>query len=358
MIESIQSFDRPTPPVLGTASEERKRELQEKILTNFKDNRTRLSPEYLQELSLLEYPKQNFEKQAIAECNHLLNELLDQSGITPFDIKEENIYIVPTKVVQENYGSEDTPNGFSNGRAQVIMLDAEKLSTPLLRCAVLAHEMIHLKGFESLETAGDTENWERRSGLGMKPTQKKYEEIGDFQAFTGLNEAIVVTIEKQLLNKLIETVPALADEWNTLFGSPEGIEKRKNIAQRMGIAEDNIFWMESGKEEGMRIGYEEQRKVLDYIIDTIHQKHPNQFSSRDDVFKLFVQAHFGGQLLPLARAVKSTFGEDAFRVLGMMSHEGSNSARLTMDYFQKKGGRIPQKEPLKTTDVHHEEVKE
>lgn len=353
MREHIPNFNRPEPKIIGTASDERKTELQKEIVENFRENRAQISEENLKKLALVEYPKQDFEKQAIEEVNHLLNEILDRCGVSPFDIKEENIYIVPTKTLREAYGSEDAPIAFSTTEQQSIVLDAEKLTSPLQRCALLAHEMIHLKSFYSIETAGERKDWPRRFGLEIQSSDKKDNEIGSFREFDGLNEAIVSTLEKQFLAQLVEKIPALKEEWDAMFGSPEGIERRRTLARGAGVAEDDIFWMEKDTQEGKTTGYKPQRKVLDYIIDTILRKHPERFSSQDDVFQLFIQAHFGGQLLPLARIIKTTFGEDAFRVLGMMSHEGSNSARLTMDYFQKKGGRVLMKESSETGDEHH-----
>ncbi len=359
MPEHIPSFSRPEPPVVGPASDERKKELQQELAQNFENNRAQVPENGRLRLSLVEYPKQEYEKRIIADANRLLNDMLIDAGVKPFDISEDNIYIVPDKTFREISPSPEnwTSSGISLNRHQTIILNAEELGNPLSRAAVILHEMTHLKNFNSFEAPDEESSWFRRSGLGMQSTRQRDETIGgDFHRFYGLNEAVVSEVEKRLFQRLVEDNPVLKEEQASLLASEGYIEKRKEIAKRKSFDENDIIYINDDEREIARFNYGNQRKVLDYIIDTIYRKHPDQFASEEDVFNLFLQAHFGGQLLPLARAIKSTFGEDAFRVLGMMSGSDTNSVRNVMDYFQKKGGRI--KKEASSEPVDHAETTE
>lgn len=340
MTEKFPLPSRPEPKVIGPVSEERKKELQQEIVGNFQDNRAQITEEKRLKLPMVEYPKQDFEKIFIADTNQLLNEILSAAGVKTFDIPEENIYIVPDKTYKEIDGEDEGGNGMTIHSRQSIVINAEELAHPILRSKVLLHEMIHLKNFLSIEAPDEKQHWLRRIGLEMQPTEKKENEIGYFLAFSGLNEAVVSTLEKRSFPQLIEKNPALRQEEQTLFASEKQQARRKEIAEKENVEEDDVAYVSQNGEEWMLFAYPEHRKVLDYIITTLYQENPSHFASEDDVFKLFLQAHYGGQLLPLARALKSTFGEDAFRILSMMDATSKNSARQVMDYFQKKGGRV------------------
>ena len=58
----------------------------------------------------------------------------------------------------------------------------------------------------------------------------------------------------------------------------------------------------------------------------IQKQFPDQYQSADDVFKVFLNAHFTGKLLPIGRLVEKTFGEGAFRALGNMGTHREDGA--------------------------------
>ena len=355
MSEHVPSFSRPEPPVVGPVSDERKKELQRELAHNFENNRTQVPESRRLRLSLVEYPKQEYEKQIIADANLLLNDILIDAGVKPFDIPEDNIYIVPDKTYREvSLDSKDRSTvAVTRHRNQSIVLNAEKSGHPLSRAAALLHEMAHLKNFYSIEAPNEESDWYRRSGLGMRSTSQRDETIGEFHRFYGLNEAVVSELEKRLYPRLVEDNPVLKAEQSSLLASKEYLARREETAKREHIDEDDIIYISDDESDLDKFVYGEQRKVLNFIMDTIYRQHPDQFASEEDVFNLFLQAHFGGQLLPLTRAIKSTFGEDAFRVLGMMDESDTNSARNVMDYFQKKGGRV-RKEQSSEPENHTE----
>ena len=137
------------------------------------------------------------------------------------------------------------------------------------------------------------------------------------QHFSGLHEAIVAETEKRILKKLFDQ-PELAKEKEWLI-SNEAKELRKKLAKEKEIPEDDIIWVsEKGKDWDI-ISYLQQRNILNYVCAEIQKRFPEQYQSADDVYKIFLNAHFTGRLLPLARIVEKTFGEGSFRLLGNMS---------------------------------------
>lgn len=341
MPEKFPLPSRPEPKVVGRASDERKRHLQQDIVGNFQNNDTQIPKKQRDRLALTEYPKQDFEKLFIADTNRFLNEVLSTAGADVFDIPEKNIRIVPDRTFKEIDGRDDIEStGVTMHERQIIIINGEALPHQILRSKVILHEMIHLKNFLSIEAPNEKQHWLRRVGLQMRSNQRKDQETGEFIAFSGLNEAVVSELEKRSFPQLVEKNPVLQQEQQALFSSKKYSARRKVLAQKENVKEDEIVYISKDGKEWEMFSYPEQRKVLNYIITALYQKNPNQFTSEDDVFKLFLKAHFGGQLLPLARSLKSTFGEDAFRILGMMDAHSVNSAHLVMDYFQKKGGRV------------------
>jgi hypothetical protein len=163
---------------------------------------------------------------------------------------------------------------------------------------------------------------------------RKQEKIGHFTAFLGLNEAVVSEIEKRYFPQLISGNEFLAEEYQWLT-SEKARKYKKRIAESEGLPADEIMWV---SKDGKHLGcfpYYEQRRVLNYIVDCLDEDNVEQFNSRDEIMKLFFKSHFDGRLLSIAGLIEKSFGEEAFRVIGMMD-ERENSARLVMDYLMKR----------------------
>jgi hypothetical protein len=341
MPENFSSFKRPEPKIVGAVSEEKHSEIVRSLQDRFEHNREQLPKKSLEKLRMLEYPKKDFEKTAIADINKALNEILANFKIKPFDIPRDNIYIVPREIYKEaDDGGGDSP-AFSTHDKQVIIINGEEVDHPLWRVAVLMHEMTHIKNFLSIGMQNDGESDFRRIGLQMHTTEKKSEQTDVARYFRGLNEAVVSELEKRLFSKIISQNPFLQKEIAER-NSDEGKSLIKKAASKRRIAEDEIIYVKQldtpDDIESVAFPYREQRRVLHYIIDALCAKDPEHFPSRDDAFQLFLQGHFSGQVLPLARSITKVFGEDAFRILGMMSEKDDESCHMTLEYLQKKSG--------------------
>lgn len=342
MTENIPSFQRPVIPVVGGGSQDKKTESQQAIQDHFSNNRDQVSSSFADKLRMLEYPKHDFERVAIKDINQLLNEISKELNLPTFDIPEANIYSVPKSLYQEIDGRGNTDSdGFTAYQEQAIVLNSESLDHAYSRITVLLHEMIHLKGFVSLET-DETETELRRGGLKIRSSiKKKREHQRNLRHFIGLNEAVVSELEKRIFPKVIERNPHLAHEREVLK-SERGKAGLAHAMKKEHLPEDEFAYAyakgDSPKEdgwEGYMFPYHHQRMVLSYILEAIQKTYPEEFPTRDDVFRIFLMAHFGGQLKPLARVIEDTFGTGSFRMVGTMTGQDAESAYRVLAYLKK-----------------------
>jgi hypothetical protein len=200
--------------------------------------------------------------------------------------------------------------------------------------------MLHLKAHFSLEVEEEGENVEKtpyREGVSVRALQRHGYHRKYHEHFEGLHEAIVAETEKRLLPKLLNC-PALAAEKEWMM-SQEAKEMKKKLAEEEGIPEDDIVWVgKKGKDDWEAVSYLQQRNVLNYVCAEIQKQFPEQFKSPDDVYKVFLNAHFTGKLLPIARLVEKTFGEGSFRLLGNMGTD-TKSGVLHLESLKKARGR-------------------
>jgi len=204
MIEKISQFEpeRPAPKIVGPASPERKEEIKKMILSRFAEGHyDQLSEGQRRILESLEYPKRPFENLAIKQANKITNSLLEEFELRPFDIPERNIHIVPEKIYKE-IEKEDT-DAITFQETQAIVMNAERLIHPIDKVSVILHEIIHLKNFLALEAHEDLYK-PYQSGLKISSSHKKEKGTGFFVAFSGLNEAVVSEMEKNISPSLLK----------------------------------------------------------------------------------------------------------------------------------------------------------
>ena len=95
MNEKMPQFERPEPVIVGPATPEKKKEYKQMILERFGERHYEQIPENQRKiLESLEYEKKPYEKSAIEKANEITNSLLNEFGLTSFDVPERNIHIV------------------------------------------------------------------------------------------------------------------------------------------------------------------------------------------------------------------------------------------------------------------------
>src|SRR3989344_2476044 len=113
----------------------------------------------------------------------------------------------------------------------------------------------------------------------------------------------------------------------------------KEEGEKIESPEDDIIWVDKkNKNDWETVPYLQQRDVLNYVCAEIQKQFPDEYKSADDVYKTFLNAHFTGRLLPLARLVEETFGEGSFRLLGNMDTD-RQSGILHLESLKKARAR-------------------
>ena len=332
MSEKMPQFERPEPVIVGPASVEKKEEYKQTILGRFGEHHyDQIANDKKQLFESLEYQKKPYEKLAIEEANEITNSIISDFGLRPFDISERNIHIVPDKLYKEIEG-DSSKRAVTIQELQMIILNAERIVYPVERASTIFHEIIHLKTFLSIEAHEDLYGV-RRCGLEMSSSRKKEEKTGFFIAFSGLNEAVVSEIQKRYFPELLRKNQFLVDEYNWGMSEEARVLKEEKAKEEKADISEIAWVTKDGKDYG-GFPYRGQRKVLNYIADVLYEENAGEFSSRDEVMRLFFKAHFDGKSLPIARLIEKSFGKGSFRMVGMMDDK-LNSARLVRDYLTK-----------------------
>ncbi|MES3032123.1 MAG: hypothetical protein V4699_02695 [Patescibacteria group bacterium] len=331
----------PKVRIVGGASTEKKEQAKKELRQALFNHSNSLSLQEREALEKFEYPKSLKELALINFVNQETSRLMQEAGIKPYDIPFENYHIIPPELYHQL--TKDNSNAATENKKQAMIFNAEYFrDNPVNFGAVALHETLHLKAHLSMEVEekdGKVDSTLYRESVAIRAAQSKSHHGEYHHHFTGLHEGIVAETEKRLLAKLLD-LPQLAKEKEWLE-SDEAREMRKNLAQEKEIPEDDIIWIGKKGENDLEwelVTYPQQRKVLNYLCVEIQKQFPDQYRSADDVYQTFLNAHFTGRLLPIARLIEKTFGEGSFRLLGNMG-TGNSSGVLHLESLKKARAR-------------------
>ena len=332
---------------IGGASTEKKEQAKKEIEQALFNHFGSLSSQEQEQLKKFEYPKSEKEIALINFANKETSQFMQEAGMEPYDIPFENYHIVPNELYKKIKGASGSATTFF--MKQGIIFDAQYFrDNPVNFGTTAIHETLHLKAHFSIEVqekeGGKINKTLYREGVSVQALQghdgyyEKYHEH-----FEGLHEGIVAETEKKLLTKFFN-IPQLQKEKEWLMS-----EKAKNLKEKLAkekkISEDDIIWVGAKENDWTIVSYIQQRNVLNYVCAEIQKQFPNQYQSTDDIYKIFLNAHFTGKLLPLARIVEKTFGEGSFRILGNMGTD-EESGVLHLETLTKARLRQMRKNPF------------
>lgn len=135
------------------------------------------------------------------------------------------------------------------------------------------------------------------------------------KTFSLLNEAMTEELTKRfILSPAIQANPLFKQEVE------ETNRIRRATVNKSGqpLFNEEFFYAKIGQEKGKeyvfakRFTREQERRILNDLIDKIFEKNKAQFSNREVVFNLFTNAFFNGQTMPLIRLIEKTFGRGTF----------------------------------------------
>lgn len=209
--------------------------------------------------------------------------------------------------MEKNY----RPGQFIPEKLGIVMIPGLTSGSKLQFATTLVHEALHFSSFISFTHNKQGEKPElRRTGFNIivrnQPTAFFHE----------IDEAIITELAMRFDKKLFYDLEftkkeaRARDEFIKNTDLPEvsdldieavALNKQKDGTEKLIIT---------------GYGYPSERKKLWGLISGLYEKNKQEFGSKEDIFKLFVKAVMGGQLLPVARLIEKTFGKGSFRKIG------------------------------------------
>jgi len=336
-----KKYFRPEPRVIGVGSEEEKNNLKKNILERFgEEHYKELNEAQMETINALEYPKTKEEIAAIKAINKLTNSFLKKFKLPVFNVPEKNVHILPSNLFLRITGSENS-TAVTILKNQAILINKESEVNLLSRISTIFHEIMHLKShlsFLIFKADNGNKNIDiYRSGITVTslPSKKlnSKNKVGYFTRFEGLNEALIVESEKKFISEIIKLSPLLSRNEELVWQfSKEARDLKKAVAEKNGIDSSEIVFISRDGNRYNTFPNFEQRAVFNYVLDVLFEKNKDKFKSKDKVFDLFLYSFFSGKLTDLGKIIEKSFGEKAFRVLGMMKKD-KESARMVMDFL-------------------------
>lgn len=251
-------------------------------------------------------------------ANQEVSSLMEEAGLKPYDIPDENYRLLPATLYDKLFHKSDS-NGMAKMAQQRVWLRADDFTgNPVLFGSVVIHETMHLKSHISFElNEGEKPRiTPYRVGVGIKALQRDGLHGNYHEHFSGLHEAIVSEAEKRLFPKMLQQ-PELKEE-KTWLESDTAVVLKRDLAEKHRLRESNINWVAKEGTAYTIFQYGKQRRVLEYICKEISGSRGEEYPDPESVFKEFLKAQFTGHLLTIAKIVEETFGPGSFRALGEM----------------------------------------
>jgi hypothetical protein len=319
-------MEKPEIFIHGNVDEEEKKEEALNIKEVYeKGYSSNLSQKEIDKLLHTEKPKTPIDLEIINLSNTLTNELLTKYGLKPFDLKENNVHIIDTKLYKKFAGDLENTDACYQASHQAIFVEDIGEEPITERVGKILHETIHFKGFQSYQIFEFQDKKSKnpndslvyqgpfRAGLKVSSSLRKMEENDEpFSVrFKGLNEAVVVELERKLLPDLITRAENIPKEPYLDF------EEKTRVAPFYNIDPSEIEFVFPSEGSISTYAYPDEREVLSLLVESILQD--DSSLNRDEVMDKFFRAHFSGNILEIARLIEKSFGKGSFRILADMN---------------------------------------
>lgn len=311
--------------VIGVEAKEEK-ELLEILREQFKGGKQRA----------WEKDKTAEQAELIGKVNEFLKDFLKQYEVEALTIPVENIHCVDLdKLTPAQRAIAEKRGGAYIPEMQAIGLYIPYESGKMRFLHNLIHEMLHANSFHSIEKVTQNEDAEgvfliKKNGGGMEEGLKFKMRRSGFAIFGKKGEKYFEDIDEALIEELMMRfewryffqIPAIAEEYKMKEEWMEiqhrGSEGEANKIRREIARVEGLQWGDDGYWEAGIIGYQykNERAELRVLIDDLYEKNKDHFTSREDVFAVFVKAAMTGKLFEVGRLVTKTYGQGSFRELG------------------------------------------
>jgi hypothetical protein len=310
-MEKFPNFER----VVGKISKEEKVEILERKAKDFNDS-------YFKELEGKEREKTPEELEIIDLVNQATNEVLYEYGGEVSDIPAENIHIIleemwPDSKKSTFYSSLNQAVAFKEPSVRIVFLTQ------------LFHEILHFKSYKALQAITPEEGSSYvevyRGGLEVISRDDNY------RYFEVFNEALTEELTKRFVTKLFDH-PLFAEDrlqtTNIANKYPKAVTKEKTplFNEETYYAEvvNEYLNTESKKVANIEVssfGYESEREILSILVNKLYEKNLDSFKCEEEVFRLFAEGMFSGNLLTTGKLIEKTFGDGTFRKLGELGSD-------------------------------------
>lgn len=276
----------------------------------------------------LEREKTESEKEIIESLVEKARGFVARYGGKPVGIKPENVHIIDLdrateadkRIMDREFGGlEERAKYIFNVQAILMGVDRHTPKTKLRFAHTVAHELMHMNSFQSVNRTGERTLSMRRFGLGIASGARKEQEEKHF--FALLDEAVTEELHMRFVAESFRSIGPLKGE----------LEFRDKWLRRIdpasGVLPSEVEFVDesSASEEGgpryYLYSYHKERQRLNQMIDEIYRSKHNRFQSREGVFEVFARAYFTGRLLNLARLIEKTYGKGSFVEIAKATEE-------------------------------------
>ncbi len=256
------------------------------------------------------------------QINTHMQDFVERFGATYKPVTMDNVHIMDAqKIPHEMWSSLKTDDGilingefFSEVQSMFIVGPSIKNEDLLGYAHIYVHELLHLQSFNSFEVNEIDQDGAklkpRRSGFTVY-SHKEEEHIRCF--FSDMNEAMTQELTRRFVEEFFPDIAELEDD----------IASHKELFPHLAAVDqmtETWFMTQRKKRHGMSKTqwgkgnvYAPERQKLHKTIAEIYQKNSDQFANENDVFQVFAQSYFSGNVLPIARLIRKTYGKDALR---------------------------------------------
>lgn len=233
-------------------------------------------------------------------------EFLKEYSIEALPLTRNNIHVADeaslTEEQRSKFGIPEKTGGFyMEGKQGIVAFSSED---DLGFAERVAHESIHANSFVSINATREGTSLRRIGFAATNEEGRRY--------FNELNEAITEELTKRFAKKYSQEIPALS----------EVARKRDNFIDEHPDSGDDIMSVvtqrrSDGLWETVIRGYKypKEREAMSALVEELYEKNKGTFASQEEVFRIFVDAAFSGNLMKCARLIEGTLGKGTFQKL-------------------------------------------
>jgi len=248
----------------------------------------------------------------ISRCIHIANEavtaMLSKYGIEANGVPEKNVHIIK----REEWDKHMPGAGASfNLTSQGIRYPEEESS--LYFVYHLIHEMIHFNTYQAAQITTDNTLSDYRVGLSVDSRD------GKVQQLRNINEAVTENLTMEAMSTSVVAEQLQAEIAKTNAVNTEYAEVKMTTVESE-FDPETVFSQITGRNddgspqiESFAFTYKKEREALDILTTKIYEKNPEIYDNTDEVYRVFVNGAFTGNLLEIGRLLDYTFGQGTFR---------------------------------------------